>query len=68
MHPQDWLTIQRMMANTKPKPRYPVPPNPLRRVCHTIALSNAFDVAMVLIILANIITMFMVHEVRLCNS
>ncbi|KAG1653438.1 hypothetical protein FOA52_010471 [Chlamydomonas sp. UWO 241] len=59
---QDWLTIQRMMANTKPKPRYPVPANPIRRVCHTIALSNAFDVAMVAVILANIISMFMVHE------
>jgi hypothetical protein len=36
-----------MMANTKPKPRYPVPANPLRRVCHAIALSNVFDVTMV---------------------
>jgi len=59
---QDWLTIQRMMATTKPKARYPVPSNALRRACYHVALSNTFDKAMVLVIIANIVTMCMTHE------
>lgn len=51
-----------MMATTKPKARYPRPANPLRAACHTVALSNAFDMAMIVIIIANVITMFMTHE------
>lgn len=41
---QDWLTLQRMMANTEPKAKYKLPANRTRAVCYHIVLSQVGQV------------------------
>lgn len=41
---QDWLTLQRMMANTEPKAKYKLPANRTRAVCYHIVLSQVSQV------------------------
>eukprot|EP00798_Chlamydomonas_sp_ICE-L_P030252 gene30252-35240_t len=57
-----WLTIQRLMANTSPRRKYTVPSNWIRKCAFSIMFSRAFDWFMITAILLNILTMFMVHE------
>ena len=59
---QEWLTVQRMMATTRPKTKYKVPANTLRRWAFRLVISNAFDNFMIAVILANVFTMFLTHQ------
>lgn len=59
---EDWLTIQRMMATTKPRAKYVVPRNPVRRWAFRVVMAAWFDWFMVFVILANILSMFLTHE------
>lgn len=59
---QEWLNIQRMMANTNPKKKFAKPRAAWRLRAFHIAMSKGFDVFMIAVILANIVVMFMTHD------
>ena len=59
---QEWLTVQQLMATTKPEKKFPKPSQPLRRLAYSIVQSKNCDLFMVFVILANMGTMFLTHQ------
>lgn len=57
-----WLTIQRLMANTKPRVKYAVPASRFRRAVFRLVESSKFDAFMIAVILMNILVMMMEHQ------
>ena len=53
----EWLQIQKMMADSKPRRKYPEPPGPLRRRIFRIVMSTAFEYFIICVILANVLCM-----------
>ena len=59
---QEWLNLQRLVAKTTPRRRYPRPTNPIRRFFHSTVLTDSFDRLMVLVIILDTVSMFLPHE------
>lgn len=58
---QDWLIIQRTVANTKPRKKHPVPTGRACRAAYVVVKSDVFDNFIILVIVLNAISMMMVH-------
>ena len=52
-----WLSIQRIMALSKIQRKYSIPANPIRRLSYLLTMSTTFDYFMIIVILANVISM-----------
>ena len=59
---QEWLNLQRLVASTTPRRRYPKPTDPVRRFFHRTVLSDLFDKFMAIVILLDTISMFLPHQ------
>lgn len=59
---QEWLTVQQLMATTRPEKRHPCPLAPIRRMAFRIVQSKGFDIFIIAVILLNIGTMFLTHQ------
>jgi len=58
---QEWLTVQQLVATTRPEKKYASPANLFRRFAFNIVQSKRFDTFMMVIILINVGTMCLVH-------
>ena len=51
-----------MMATTQLRKRYQIPENWLRRGAFVLTISSTFDNFMIIVILANVFSMFLTHQ------
>ncbi len=58
---QEWLNLKRLAAYCKPRRKYKLPSTLLRQWCHRLVLTDTFEKAMILVVIANVATMFLPH-------
>ena len=58
---QEWITVQRILATTKPKKKYIRPTLSIRRWAFDFVMNDAFDRFMIVTILSNVLVMCLSH-------
>ena len=59
---QKWMVVQRMLSAASPRRKSKPPTNVVRRWIYDAVISEVFDNFMIVVILANVVSMCMTHE------
>ena len=59
---QKWMVVQRMLSAASPRRKSKPPTNVVRRWIYDAVISEFFDNFMIVVILANVVSMCMTHE------